>query len=120
MQGFDSSPAHTDIESHNIFQAQLLSIRFPCGASGIYIYIYVIQFLNNSLLQCKSNVKKHLIVEIACASIAQLLEHALRKHMAAGSIPTGRFVCFLFFLGSHDFTISSFVFFALRSVEASE
>ena len=63
----------------------------------MYIYIYVIQFLNNSLLQCKSNIKKNLIVEIACASIAQLLEHALRKHMAAGSIPTGRFVCFLFF-----------------------
>ena len=28
---------------------------------------------------------------IACASIAQLVEHALRKRMVVGSIPTGGF-----------------------------
>ena len=81
----------TIFSKRNFYQYVFLVARLQ------YVYIYVIQFLNNSLLQCKSNIKKNLIVEIACASIAQLLEHALRKHMAAGSIPTGRFVCFLFF-----------------------
>ena len=88
-------PNRTIFSKRNFYQYVFLVARLEY--IYIYIYIYVIQFLNNSLLQCKSNIKKNLIVEIACASIAQLLEHALRKHMAAGSIPTGRFVCFLFF-----------------------
>ena len=43
-------------------------------------------------LVAAGNVKKQ-VGEVSHASLAQLAEHALRKRMVVGSIPTGGFFC---------------------------